>query len=99
MIQELKEVKEWGSHVGRRGFQADGIAESCRWKRAWCVWGTDKDTWKVTEEVRGWGRIPWASEDLWETWGFTPRLKEKQFKQKDDLNEGAILIVVLRIDQ
>ena len=52
--------------------------------------------------MRGWGRIPWASEDLWETLGFTPKLKEKQFKQfkqKDDLNEGAILIVALRIDQ
>lgn len=56
----------------------------------------------MTEEVRGWGCIPWASEDLWETLGFTPKLKEKHFKQckqKDDLNEGAILIVVLRIDQ
>lgn len=52
--------------------------------------------------MRGWVRILWASEDLWETFGFTPKLKEKhfkQFKQKNDLNEGAILNVVLRIDQ
>ena len=49
--------------------------------------------------MRGWVRILWASEDLWKTFSFTPKLKEKQFKQKNDLNEGAILNIVLRIDQ
>ena len=50
-------------------------------------------------EMRGWVRIPCASEDLWETFSYTPKLKKKQFKHKNDLNEGAILNIVLRIDQ